>query len=142
MSDLSNRLALREQMQHAENVRRNREHEALLRHAPEGWERFKVAFREECDAINSQVNLTRLECIEPTQQSFDIVRVRLHTPPVGMLTFRFIADAPCIIWQDLLNKSQKTIEMVSDESAVHFTLGGNALVLGRFLESCIEAIWP
>lgn len=141
MSALSERLALRERMLYEENVRLNRTHETLLRVASDGWEQFKAAFRDECEATSSQAQLTRLECDEPDECSFQINRVRPYTPPVCAIVFRFDPAIPRITWQDLQNKKlAKPIEMALDGSSVCFLQDGRPLILSRFVENCLEAI--
>lgn len=142
MSDLSNRLALREEMQHEENVRLNRAHLLLQKRAPEAWEQFKATFYAECDEINNGVALTQVRCDEPDSRTLYILRERYPVQAIARHYFKFDARVPCISWQDLVNKRpDKIIEMALNGSTVLFVLGDRAIVLSRFVADCLESAY-
>ena len=139
MSDLSNRLAMRERMLHEENVRLNHDHALLLKRAPEAWEQFKVAFFDECHEIDRQTNLTHFQCDEPDPRSFNILRKRNYVPAIAVQSFQFDASVPCIVWQDLLNKKLgKVIEIALDQFNLFFVQDGKPVILSRFVEDCLQ----
>jgi hypothetical protein len=141
MSALSNKLALREEMQHEENVRLNRAHALLLKRAPEVWGQFKAAFSAECDEINSQINLTQVRYDEPNPHALCILRERRYVPEIIVQSFQFDPKVPCISWQDLLNnKPSRVIEMILDGPRALFVLDGKSIVLAQFVASCLENI--
>jgi len=142
MSALSKRLALREEMQHEENLRLNRVHALLLKRAPGAWEQFKAAFYVECDEINSDVNLTSVRCDEPDSCTLKILRKRRYVPATIAQSFQFDATVPCISWVDLLDpkKSSSVIEMILDGSHVLFVLDGKSLVVAEFVAGCLENV--
>ena len=142
MSDLSKRLALREEMQHEENVRLNRTHTLLLKRAPEAWEQFKAAFHAECDEINSEINLTHVRCDEPDSRTLKILRERRYVPATIAQSFQFDAEIPYISWRDLLNpkKPSSVIEIMLDGSRVLFVLDGKSLVLSEFVADRLENV--
>lgn len=142
MSALSKRLALREEMQHEENIRLNRAHTLLLKRAPEAWNQFKTAFYIECDEINSDVNLTHVRCDEPDSCTLKILRERRYVPATIAQSFQFDATVPYISWVDLLNpkKSSTVIEMMLDGSYVLFVLDGKSLVLSEFVAGCLDNV--
>jgi len=142
MSALSKRLALREEMQHEENVRLNRSHTLLLKRAPEAWERFKTAFHTECDEINSDVNLVRVRCDEPNSHTLNILRERRYVPATIAQSFEFDAAVPCISWRNLRNpkKPVSVIEMIPDGAQVIFVLDGKSVILPEFVANCLESV--
>jgi hypothetical protein len=143
MSDLSQRLAMREQMIYEENVRLNREHTLLIERAPAAWEGFKAAFRDECWEVSRQSNLLELKVDERGTHSFDILRRHSYSQFVAVQSFTFKPSLPGISWMDSYNKKPaKLIEMAPDASGVCFTLDGKAIVLSRFVADRIQGVCP
>ena len=141
MSELSQRLAIREKMLHEENVRLNRDHALLIERAPAAWEEFKAAFRAECHEITRESTLTEMRVEDRDSQSFDVLRKRAYSQFIAVQSFTFKPSLPGISWMDGHNKKPaKLIEMTMDVSGVSFVLDGKALILVRFVTDRLEGV--
>lgn len=141
MSELSQRVAMREQMLHEQNIRLNREHALLVELAPEFWEEFKAAFRAECWEITRHSSLVELRVDERDSVSFDVLRRRSYSQFIAVQSFAFKPSLPGISWMDGYNKKPaRMIEIALDVSSPCLIMDGKSVILSRFVADRLEGV--